>query len=117
MEEWLYVDTADVQANLFDNIAEQYDRRQRLCLVEMCTNHKPFIEDLGILGKADADGPPSDLISSTDISKFVPRFVSSIQYPVSQYPVSSIEYRHFKIPVSSIQYTRSCLALQRDKTA
>ena len=55
MEEWLYVDTADVQANLFDNIAEQYDRRQRLCLVEMCTNHKPFIEDLGILGKANAN--------------------------------------------------------------
>ena len=40
---------------LFDNIAEQYDRRQRLCLVEMCTNHRPFIEDLGILGKANAN--------------------------------------------------------------
>ena len=52
---YISVDTADVQAKLFDNIAEQYDKRQRLCLVEMCTNHKPFIEDLSILGKANAD--------------------------------------------------------------
>ena len=32
------------------------------CLVELCAKHRPFIEDLDILGRADADGPPDDLV-------------------------------------------------------
>lgn len=63
-------DTEDAQRQLFDAISLSYRNWRPMCFVEMCTERRPFIEDIDILGSSNwDDSPPDDLIIESDFFK------------------------------------------------
>lgn len=78
-------DTEDAQRQLFEAISLSYWKWSPMCFVEMCTEHRPFIEDIDVLGSSSrSDSPPDNLLLETDFFKlrakelrrFCPQIVS-----------------------------------------
>jgi hypothetical protein len=53
----------EVRMRFHQHAIELYDRGSPLCLVEMCTSHYPFIEDIDVMGSSEQGSrPPDDML-------------------------------------------------------